>query len=157
MTDLNPGDAAPEIALPDQDGASVSLSDLRGAPVVVYFYPRDDTPGCTAQAKDFTAAAAEFEAIGARVLGISKDPVAKHVKFRAKHDLTVRLLSDEHGDVAERYGVWGEKKMYGKTFMGLERATFLIDAQGRIAKVWRKVKVPGHVDAVLTEARDLGN
>lgn len=149
------GENAPEFTLPRDGGGKISLSDFRGHPVVVYFYPRDDTPGCTTQSKDFTTAAAEFEAAGTTVLGISKDSVASHDKFRDKHELSVILLSDEDGDVCETYGVWGEKQMYGKTFMGIDRTTFLVDGTGRIARVWHKVKVPGHVDEVLEAVKGL--
>ncbi|GGL62672.1 thioredoxin-dependent thiol peroxidase [Wenxinia marina] len=147
--DVTEGAPAPEFDLPRDGGGSVSLASFTGKPVVLYFYPKDDTSGCTTQALDFTARAEEFTAAGATVLGVSKDPVKSHEKFRDKHGLKVALLSDEGSDTAERYGVWGEKKMYGRTFMGIERATFLIDGEGRIARVWRKVKVPGHVDEVL--------
>ena len=146
---LQEGDIAPDFSLPRDGGETVSLSDYAGKHVVLYFYPKDDTPGCTTEAVDFTAAAADFAAADAVVLGISKDSVAKHDKFVAKRDLGIPLLSDEHGDVCERYGVWGEKQMYGKTYFGIERSTFLIGPDGRIARIWRKVKVPGHVGAVL--------
>jgi peroxiredoxin Q/BCP len=129
------------------------LSDLRGKKVVLYFYPKDDTSGCTKEAIDFTAHLADFEAAGAVVLGVSKDSVTKHEKFRDKHDLGVILLSDENSDVCERYGVWVEKSMYGKSYMGIERATFLIDADGSIARAWRKVKVPGHAAEVLAAVK----
>ena len=150
---LNEGDTAPGFTLPRDGGADVSLSDYAGKHVVLYFYPKDDTPGCTTEAQDFTAARDDFADAGAVVLGISKDPVAKHDKFVAKRDLGIPLLSDAHGDVCERYGVWGEKQMYGKTYFGIERTTFLIGPDGRIAKIWRKVKVPGHVAAVLDAVR----
>lgn len=149
------GDPAPAISLPRDGGDTVSLADYAGQTVVLYFYPRDDTPGCTKEAIGFTKQAAEFAAAGAVVLGVSKDSVKKHDKFRDKHNLGVVLLSDENSDTCERYGVWVEKNMYGKTYMGIERATFLIDGAGKIAQVWRKVKVPGHVDAVLEAARAL--
>ena len=155
MTDLMQGNMAPEVSLPRDGGETVTLSDLKGRKVVLYFYPRDDTSGCTKEATGFTEAADAFAAAETVVLGVSKDTVAKHEKFRDKHDLGVALLSDADGDVCERYGVWVEKSMYGKTHMGIERATFLIDRDGRIASVWRKVKVPGHVDAVLEAARAL--
>ena len=148
------GDAAPTFVLASPEG-EVGLSDFDGQTVVLYFYPRDDTPGCTAQAKDFTDMAAEFDAAGAKVLGVSKDTVEKHESFSAKHDLTVTLLSDVQGQVCEQYGTWVEKQMYGKTSMGIERATFLIDGKGVIREVWRKVKVPGHVEEVLEAARKL--
>ena len=147
---LDIGEKAPDFTLPsDQDG-EISLSAQTGR-VVLFFYPRDDTSGCTAEAKAFSQAQADFEAAGVRVIGVSKDSLASHAKFRKKHDLSVVLISDEDSDLCERYGVWVEKKMYGKTFMGIERATFLIDEQGTLSQVWRKVKVPGHVDAVLAE------
>lgn len=152
---LQPGDAAPTISLPRDGGDMVSLADFAGKPVVLYFYPRDDTPGCTKEAIGFTEMGDDFAAAGATVLGVSKDTVAKHEKFRAKHDLGVALLSDAEGDVGERYGVWVEKNMYGKKSMGIERATFLIGSDGNIARVWRKVKVPGHVEEVLDAVRAL--
>ena len=155
MTELSIGDTAPAIDLPRDGGAQLSLTDFIGQNVVVYFYPKDDTPGCTKEAIGFTQSADAFQAAGCTVLGISKDPVQKHDKFIAKHALNIALLSDEAGDVCERYGVWVEKNMYGRKYMGIERATYLIDAQGKIAQIWRKVKVPGHVEAVLAAAKDL--
>ncbi|MEL7343802.1 MAG: thioredoxin-dependent thiol peroxidase [Pseudomonadota bacterium] len=149
------GETAPAFTLPRDGGDEVSLADFKGKAVVLYFYPRDDTPGCTKEAIAFTEQLADFEAAGAVVLGVSKDSVAKHVKFRDKHSLSVPLLSDEHSDVCERYGVWVEKSMYGKTYFGIERATYLIDTQGKIAQVWRKVKVPGHAQAVLEAVKAL--
>ena len=149
------GDTAPAISLPGDDGQTHDLAAMKGQKVVVYFYPKDDTPGCTKEAVGFTEKAADFDAAGTVVWGISKDTVAKHGKFRAKHDLGIPLLSDAEGDVCERYGVWVEKSMYGKTYMGIDRSTFLIDADGKIARAWNKVKVPGHVDEVLEAARDL--
>ena len=153
MTELSEGMPAPAVSLPRDGGETVNMADITG-PVVLYFYPRDDTPGCTKEAIGFTEQLEAFAASGAIVLGVSKDTVAKHEKFIAKHDLKIALLSDEHGDVCERYGVWVEKNMYGKTYMGIERATFLI-SDGKIARAWRKVKVPGHVDAVLDAVRAL--
>jgi peroxiredoxin Q/BCP len=153
MSELREGDTAPAISLPRDGDSTVTLADLKG-PVVVYFYPRDDTPGCTTEAIGFTDQLAAFGANGATILGVSKDTVAKHEKFITKHDLKIALLSDADGDVCERYGVWGEKMMYGKVFMGIERATFLI-VDGKIAKIWRKVKVPGHVEDVLDTIRAL--
>ncbi len=153
MPDIS--DIAPDFTLPGTGTGEIQLSTLRGAPVVLFFYPRDDTSGCTREALDFTALAADFDKIGTRVIGISKDSVTKHDRFRDKHGLTVPLASDEHGTTCEDYGVWTEKKMYGKTFMGIERSTFLISADGRIARVWRKVKVPGHAQDVLEAARRL--
>ena len=150
---LNVGDTAPAVNLPRDGGEMVNMADLNG-PVVLYFYPKDDTPGCTKEAIGFTAELEAFAASGATVLGVSKDTVAKHEKFIAKHDLKIALLSDEEGDVCERYGTWVQKQMYGKTYMGIERATFLI-ADGKIARIWRKVKVPGHVDDVLHAVKTL--
>ena len=149
------GEKAPEFTLPQDGGADVALSDLKGGPVVLYFYPRDDTPGCTKEAIAFTDMLEEFTAVGATVLGVSRDTVAKHAKFRAKHELGVHLLSDEDGTVCEAYGTWVEKKMYGKTHMGIERATFLIDSEGMISQIWRKVKVAGHAEAVLEATKAL--
>ncbi len=146
---------APDFALPRDGGGTVRLSDLRGKPVVLYFYPRDDTPGCTKQAQGFSEMADAFGASGATVLGVSKDSVAMHDKFRDKYGLSFALLSDENDGVCEAYGVWGEKSMYGKTFMGIERSTFLISADGQILREWRKVKVPGHVEEVLEAVRAL--
>ena len=142
-------DIAPDFTLPVTGGGDITLSALQGTPVVLFFYPRDDTPGCTKESIGFSEHLAAFEAAGAKVFGISRDTMAKHDKFAAKHDLTVPLLSDTEGQVTEDYGVWVEKNMYGKKSMGIERATYLIDADGKIAQVWRKVKVPGHVEAVL--------
>ena len=152
-TQLIVGDAAPDVTLPRDGGDMVNMADITG-PVVLYFYPRDDTPGCTKEAIGFTEELNAFAASGATILGVSKDTVAKHEKFAAKHDLKIALLSDEHGDVCERYGTWVSKQMYGKTYMGIERATFLI-AEGKIARMWRKVKVPGHVEEVLAAVRAL--
>jgi len=149
MTDVSVGQPAPTVNLPRDGGDMVNLSDFEGQQVVLYFYPKDDTPGCTKEAIGFTEMADAFSSAGAVVLGVSKDSVTKHEKFRTKHDLTIALLSDEDGDVCERYGVWVEKNMYGKKYMGIERATFLIDAAGNVKQIWRKVKVPGHVEAVL--------
>ncbi len=146
---------APDFTLPQDGGGDVTLSSLAPKSVVLYFYPRDDTPGCTTEAIDFTRHLADFEKAGAVVLGISKDTVAKHEKFRAKHQLGVSLLSDAGGEVCERYGVWVEKKMYGRSSMGIERATFLIGPDGRIARIWRRVKVPGHVEEVLAAVQAL--
>ena len=148
-------DTAPNFHLPRDGGTTVSLSDLAGKTVVVFFYPRDDTSGCTKESIEFSKAQDTFAAAGAVVLGVSKDSVASHERFVAKHDLTVPLLSDENGTMCEDYGVWKEKSMYGKKFMGIERSTFLIDAEGNIAREWRKVKVPGHAEEVLEAARAL--
>jgi len=146
---------APDFTLPQGDGTEVTLSDLKGGPVVLFFYPRDDTPGCTKESIAFSEHLDALYAAGARIFGVSKDSVASHAKFASKRDLTVPLLSDEHGSVCENFGVWKEKNMYGKKFMGIERTTFLIDAGGKIAKVWPKVKVPGHSDDVLAAVRAL--
>lgn len=148
-------DIAPDFTLPRDGGGSVTLSDLRGRPVVLFFYPRDDTPGCTKESIGFSEQLQSFADAGAHVYGISRDSVAKHDKFVAKHGLSTPLLSDENSTVCEDYGVWVEKNMYGKKSMGIERSTFLIDPDGKIAQVWRKVKVPGHVEAVLEEVRAL--
>lgn len=149
---LQAGDMAPDFTLPQDGGPDVTLSALRGGLVVLYFYPRDDTPGCTTEAIDFTAMAPDFKAAGATIIGVSKDTVEKHGKFRAKHDLGITLISDADGSVCEDYGVWVEKNMYGRKSMGIERATYLIGPDGRIAQVWRKVKVAGHVAEVLSAA-----
>ena len=143
------GDSAPEITLPGGDGTVVSLSGLRGKPVVVYFYPKDDTPGCTVEAKGFEALGEEFSKAGAEVLGISPDSPDSHCKFQKKYGLGFRLLSDREHLAAEAYGVWVEKSMYGKTYMGIQRATFLVDAAGKIAHLWPKVKPEGHAAEVL--------
>ncbi|MFZ9131640.1 MAG: peroxiredoxin [Gemmobacter sp.] len=152
---LQPGDSAPDFTLPRDGGGTITLSALRPGKAVVYFYPKDDTSGCTAEALDFTAHAADFAAAGCTVVGISKDSVKAHDKFVAKHALGVILASDEGADTCERWGVWAEKSMYGKKYMGIERSTFLIDGEGRIAQAWTKVKVPGHVAEVLAAARAL--
>jgi len=152
---LDPGQPAPDFTLPRDGGGDLTLSALRPQVVVLYFYPKDDTPGCTKEAIGFTELADAFANAGAMVLGVSKDTVAKHDKFRAKYDLGVGLLSDAQGDVCERYGVWIQKSMYGREFMGIERATYVIDRAGNIARVWRKVKVPGHVEAVLEAVQAL--
>jgi peroxiredoxin Q/BCP len=152
---LTVAEDAPDFTLPRDGGGEVALSDLKGAPVVLFFYPRDDTSGCTKEAVAFTGLAGEFEALGVKVFGISKDSIAKHDKFRDKHGLGIPLLSDEDSDVCERYGVWKEKSMYGKKFFGIERTTVLIDADGKVAQVWPKVKVPGHAEAVLEAAKAL--
>lgn len=153
--ELKPGDAAPAFDLPSDD-SGVSLAALKGQAVVLYFYPKDDTSGCTSEAQAFTELADQFAAAGAVVVGVSKDSVKSHEKFRAKYGLKVRLASDESGETIERYGVWVEKNMYGRKYMGIERATFLIDRQGVIRQVWRKVKVAGHAQQVLSAAQALG-
>ncbi len=152
---LEPGQTAPDFTLPRDGGTELTLSALRPQKVVLYFYPKDDTPGCTKEAIAFTGLAPDFEAAGTVIIGISKDKAAKHDKFIAKHDLRVALVSDADSDVCERYGTWVQKQMYGKTYMGIERSTFLIDPSGTITQIWRKVKVPGHAEAVLEAARAL--
>jgi len=152
---IDEGQDAPDFTLPRDGGGEVTLSSLRGKPVVVYFYPKADTSGCTLQAQGFTEHGEAFAAAGAEVLGISKDPVKKLDKFRDKYGLGVALLSDEESDVCERYGVWKEKSMYGKTYMGIERSTVLVGPDGKVAKAWHKVKVPGHVEEVLEAVKAL--
>jgi thioredoxin-dependent peroxiredoxin len=152
---LEDGKKAPDFALPDADGNTVKLAGFKGRPVVVYFYPKDDTSGCTAEAKGFTCLADEFKRAGAEVFGISPDNPASHRKFQDKYDLSVHLLADEERKAAEAYGVWVEKSMYGRKYMGIERSTFLIDSAGKIARIWRKVKVPGHAEEVLEAVRTL--
>jgi peroxiredoxin Q/BCP len=155
MSTIEAGQAAPEFTLPRDGGGEVRLADLRGRKVVLYFYPKDDTSGCTTEALGFTARRADFEAAGTVVLGISKDSVKSHDRFRDKHALGVILLSDEIGEVVGRYGAWVEKSMYGRRYLGIDRSTFLIDPDGRVAHVWRQVKVPGHVEEVLAAAQAL--
>ncbi len=152
---LSQGSPAPDFTLPRDGGGEVTLSDLKGNPVIVYFYPKDNTPGCTTEALDFTAKQQDFADLNCPILGISKDSLKKHENFRNKHDLSVTLLSDESSDVCERFGVWKEKKMYGKTFWGIVRTTILIAADGTVARVWNKVKVKGHADEVLEAVRVL--
>ena len=150
------GEPMPEVALTGADGQPVGLSEFRGKPLVVFFYPKDDTPGCTTENKDFSELAPEFAKAGVALLGVSKDPPAKHAKFTAKHGLTAPLASDAEADgLAEALGIWVEKSLYGRTYMGMERTTYLIDAAGRIARVWRKVKVKGHAAEVLAAATAL--
>ncbi len=150
---MDEGSKIPEVTVTIDD-ATVSLVSL-GAPLVVYFYPKDDTSGCTTEAKDFSALADAFDEAGVKVVGISKDTPASHAKFTAKHALAVKLASDVDGVACEAFGVWVEKAMYGKRYMGIERATFLFGADGTLAKAWRKVRVPGHADAVLAAAKAL--
>ena len=152
---LSEGDRVPDVELQGMNGETVSPADFRGNKLVLYFYPKDDTSGCTREAQDFTALAKEFEKEGTWVLGVSKDSPASHAKFTDKYGLKIRLASDSDGKVCEAFGTWIEKSMYGRKYMGIERATFLIDRDGTIAKVWRKVKVAGHAEAVLAAARDL--
>lgn len=155
MSELASGMPAPDFTLPRDGGGTITLSDLRGKPVVVYFYPKDDTSGCTTEALQFTALSGEFEKAGTTVIGISPDSAAKHDKFIKKHNLTVALAADEEQVAANAYGVWKEKSMYGKKYMGIERSTFLIAADGSIARVWPKVKVEGHAEEVLAAAQAL--
>lgn len=152
---LDEGDKAIEFDLPSDDGQKIKLSKLKGKAVVVFFYPKDDTSGCTAESKDFSALMPEFDKLGVAVIGISPDSTASKVKFRKKHELTVRLAADEDKKTLGDYGVWVEKSMYGRKYMGVERSTFLIDKAGKVAKVWRKVKVPGHAAEVLAAAKAL--
>lgn len=154
MSELAVGAQAPDFELEGADGP-IRLSDYAGKALVLYFYPKDDTTGCTKEAIDFSAHLDAFSAAGAEILGVSKDSVASHAKFAAKHELTVRLGSDPSGKVTEAYGAWVEKSMYGRKYMGIERCTFLISKDGTIAALWRKVKVPGHAEAVLESARAL--
>lgn len=155
MADLTIGEKAPDFTLPRNGGGTISLSELNGKAVVLYFYPKDDTSGCTAEAIDFSAKGADFEAANAVVIGISPDSVKSHDKFAAKHALTVMLAADEDKAVAEAYGVWKEKSMYGKKYMGVERTTFLIAPDGTLANIWNKVKVPDHAQAVLDAVKGL--
>lgn len=152
---IEAGDKAPAFSLQRDGGGKLALKDFKGAALVLYFYPKDDTSGCTTEAIGFTAKLKVFEKAGASIVGVSKDSVAAHDRFKAKHKLGVILASDPEGKVCEAYGVWKEKSLYGRKFMGIERSTFLIDPAGRIAHVWRKVKVPGHVEAVLEAAKTL--
>ena len=152
---LAEGKKAPNFSLFSASGDNVRLSQLKGQPVVVYFYPKDDTSGCTLEAKDFSLAQKTFKKAGAHVLGISPDTIESHKKFAAKHNLTVELLADPEKSAAKSYEVWVEKSMYGRKYMGIERATFLIDKQGKIARIWQKVRVKGHVDEVLAALKEL--
>jgi peroxiredoxin Q/BCP len=152
---LNVGDKAPDFTMPTDGGGEVSLAALKGKAVVLYFYPRDDTPGCTKEACGFRDALPDFSGVNAEIIGVSRDTVAKHDKFKAKYELPFTLGADETGAVTEAYGVWVEKNMYGRKSMGIERATYLIDGDGVIRGIWRKVKVPGHVEAVLEAAKGL--
>jgi peroxiredoxin Q/BCP len=147
------GDPIPDIALETPAGEPLRPSDYRGRRLVLFFYPKDDTPGCTVENKDFSALAGEFEKAGVALLGVSKDPPKKHAKFTAKHGLIAPLASDPEGNgLADALGIWAEKSMYGRTYMGMERTTYLVDPEGRIAQVWRKVKVKGHAETVLAAA-----
>ena len=150
------GDTMPDVAMETPGGGSVKPSDFRGKPLVMFFYPKDDTPGCTTENIDFTALKGEFDEAGVALLGVSKDPPARHAKFIAKHALAAPLASDPaEGGLADTLGIWTEKSMYGRTYMGMERTTYLVDADGTIARVWRKVKVKGHAAEVLEAACNL--
>ena len=149
------GARLPDLDLALPDGSRRRLRDYVGKPLVLYFYPKDDTPGCTREAQDFSALHAAFQAIGVALLGVSRDTPAKHQKFAAKYDLTVPLASDDEGTVTEAFGAWVEKQLYGRTYMGIDRSTFLFDASGVLVRAWRKVRVAGHADAVLEAARAL--
>lgn len=149
------GDAAPDFELESDNGGIIRLSALKGKPVVVYFYPKDDTSGCTKQAIAFTEQSPDFDRMGAHIIGVSPDSAASHDKFKAKHKLNIQLAADTQKITCEAYGVWKEKSMYGRKYMGVERSTFLINADGKVAQVWRKVRVPGHVDEVLKAVQSL--
>lgn len=153
---LTTGDSLPDVVLKGADGAAIRLADHKGKPLVVYFYPKADTPGCTNEALDFSALKGEFDKAGVPVVGVSKDTPAKLAKFAAKHDLTVTFASDEDGAVCEAFGTWVEKKLYGREYMGIARATFLFDASGTAVRTWPAVKVKGHAAEVLEAARALG-
>ncbi len=152
---LEIGDKAPAFSLPTNGGGKLSLKDLKGKKAVIYFYPKDMTPGCTTEANDFKDRIKDFGKAGAVVVGVSKDSVTRHDKFVEKHDLPFQLVSDEDGTMCEAFGVWQEKKLYGRTFLGIVRATFVIDEKGKVRAVWPKVKVKGHVDEVLATVKDL--
>ncbi|MBB3143826.1 peroxiredoxin Q/BCP [Phyllobacterium trifolii] len=156
MTILDIGSTPPDFTLPRDGGGTITLSGLRGKPVVLYFYPKDDTSGCTQEAIEFSGLRPQFEKLGAKVIGMSPDPVKKHDKFKTKHDLKVDLVADEDKAIIEAYGLWVEKSMYGRKYMGVERTTYLIDSAGKIAKIWNKVKVPGHAAEVLEATKALG-
>ena len=153
--ELKSGDKAPNFALATDSGGRITRADLKGQPYVVYFYPKDDTSGCTKEAIGFSESRKKFETLGVSVIGVSKDSVASHDKFKAKHKLKITLGSDPDIETARTFGVWVEKSMYGRKYMGMDRATFLVDAKGVIREIWRKVKVPGHVEAVLAAAKTL--
>jgi peroxiredoxin Q/BCP len=153
--ELKLGDKAPNFKLATDGGGVVSTATLKGNPYVLYFYPKDDTPGCTKEAQGFSESRRKFEALGVTVVGVSKDTAASHDKFKAKYKLKHVLASDPETETAQTYGVWGEKTLYGRKYMGMERATFLVDSKGFIRQIWRKVKVPGHVEAVLAAAKTL--
>jgi len=153
--DLQPGDRAPAFALATDGDGKISTAALKGQAFVLYFYPKDNTSGCTKEALDFSEALKKFDAAGVTVIGVSKDTTASHDRFKAKHKLKISLASDPEVKTAQNYGVWVEKSLYGRKYMGMDRATFLVDGTGRIAQIWRKVKVPGHVEAVLNAAKAL--
>lgn len=152
---IEEGDKAPDFALPTNGEGSFSLADQKGKALVLFFYPKDDTSGCTKEASEFSLKRADFEALNVSIIGMSPDPVKKHDKFIDKHNLEITLVSDEEKSTLSAYGVWVEKSMYGRKYMGVQRSTFLIDKDGTVVKAWRKVKVPGHVDAVLDAVREL--
>lgn len=152
---ISDGDKAPDFTLPTDDGEPISLRKLKGKPVVLYFYPKDDTSGCTQEAKEFSCLIDRFAAVDAVVVGVSADSAKSHQKFRTKYDLSVRLAADEEKTVSDLYGVWVEKSMYGRKYMGVERSTFVIDKAGKVARSWRKVKVPGHAEEVLAAVEAL--
>ena len=152
---LTAGDKAPSFKTKTDDGGTVSPASLKGAPYVLYFYPKDDTSGCTKEAIGFSEKLKSFEKLGIAVIGVSRDSLESHAKFRKKHKLKIALGSDPETDMAQAWGVWGEKTLYGRKYMGMERATFLVNAKGVIAEAWHKVKVPGHVEAVLEAAKSL--
>ena len=150
---INEGDRAPTLSVTSSDGSTVDLSSP-GQPLVLYFYPKDDTSGCTREAQDFTALAGDFKKAGVKVVGVSRDPMKKHEKFISKYELAVPLASDEDGRISDAFGTWVEKSMYGRKYMGMERATYLIGSEGTVIRAWRKVKVPGHAEEVLKAARE---
>ncbi len=152
---LSQGDTAPEFELEGDGGGVIRLGDLKGKPVVVYFYPRDDTSGCTREAIEFTELKAGFSSLGVKIIGISPDTAARHDKFKVKHKLNIQLAADTEKTTARGYGVWVEKSMYGRQYMGVERSTFLIDAEGKISRIWRKVRVAGHAKEVLEAVQSL--
>lgn len=155
MSTLNDGDPAPEFDLPTDGGGRVRSADLKGKAYVIYFYPKDDTPGCTKEAIGFSGSYEQFKAAGVELIGVSKDSLASHDKFKRKHGLAFPLAADEEGRLVEAFGSWVEKSMYGKSYMGIDRSTFLVGPDGRIVRAWRKVAVPGHVEEVLAAARSL--
>jgi peroxiredoxin Q/BCP len=156
LSSVTEGSKAPDFSLETDGGGKVRLRDLKGRAVVLYVYPKDDTSGCTVEALAFSALKKKFETAGATIVGVSPDPVKSHDKFKARHDLSIMLAADPDKKMLERYGVWVEKSMYGRKYMGAERSTFLIDPQGKVARVWRKVKVSGHADEVLAAVKELG-